>query len=123
MAAEAPLERSDTRARREYEDRIRELQADLDEAEANHDPYRAEKAREELEALAEQLASDFGLRGRPRRGGDPAERARSAVTWRIRAAIDKLRGVHPRLAEHLDYSLRTGRFCAYEPAEPVRWEV
>lgn len=123
MAPDAPLDSSDARARREFEARIRELQADLDEAEANHDPYRAERAREELETLAERLASDFGLQGRPRRGGDQAERARSAVTWRIRAAIDKLREVHPRLAGHLDASVRTGRFCAYEPAEPLRWEV
>ena len=37
--------------------------------------------------LADQLAGALGLGGRPRIAGDPADRARKAVTMRIRAAI------------------------------------
>jgi hypothetical protein len=62
-----------------------------------------------------------GLRGRPRRLGSPAERARSAVTWRIRSAIRKIAAAHPRLGRHLDNAVRTGHFCAYQPEQLVGW--
>lgn len=53
---------------------------------------------------------------------DEAE-ARTAVTWRIRSAIRKLAGDLPRLGAHLERSVRTGTWCRYDPATPVRWEV
>jgi tetratricopeptide (TPR) repeat protein len=42
-------------------------------------------------------------------------RARVNVQRRIRDAIRRIEGHHPRLAEHLDRSVRTGTYCAYEP--------
>jgi 50S ribosomal subunit-associated GTPase HflX len=56
----APCER----ARRTYEQRVAELEDQLDEAERLRDHGRASRAREELEAVAEQLASAVGLGGR-----------------------------------------------------------
>lgn len=58
-----------------------------------------------------------------RRAGGSAERARSAVTRRIREAIRRVTDVHPTLGAHLRRAVRTGRWCAYEPDEPVRWTV
>ena len=43
------------------------------------------------------------------------ERARSAVTWRIRNAIKKIGQAHPRLGRHLENAVRTGTFCVYQP--------
>jgi predicted ATPase len=113
----------DAAARRAYEDRIRELQADLDEAEAAHDTGRAERAQAEMDVLVDQLTEALGLGGRSRTGAGAAERARSTVTQRIRSTLKRLDAVHPRLARHLDASLHTGTYCSYAPEDPVDWEL
>jgi hypothetical protein len=121
-AASAPPDKVvDERARREIEARVRELRVEIDEASARHDAGRAERAREELEGILEVLSGAFGLRGRARGLGSDAERARSAVTWRVRSAIRKISAVHPRLGRHLENAVRTGVFCAYVPETPIRW--
>ncbi len=68
-----------------------------------------------------QLAGAYGLGGRPRRTGDDTERARQAVSWRIRDALARIEAVHSELGQHLRRSVRTGTFCVYAPAEPVDW--
>jgi predicted ATPase/tetratricopeptide (TPR) repeat protein len=113
----------DPGARRAYEQRIRELQADLDEADAAHDRARAERATAEMDALVDQLTAALGLGGQARRRGGAAERARSAVTQRIRSTMRRIEAVHPRLGRHLRASVRTGVYCAYAPEEPVRWTL
>jgi hypothetical protein len=105
----------DAQARRRYEARIVELQAELSEAEDAHDRGRAEAAGLELDLLVDQLAAARGLAGRARRGGGTAERARTAVTWRIRAAIRRVDAVHPDLGRHLRATVRTGLWCRYDP--------
>ncbi len=111
---------SDATARRQYEHRIRELQHEIDTA---GDDARAARHREELDALVDHLTAAYGMGGRDRPQGRPAEKARTAVTWRIRAAIKRIAADLPALGDHLDRSVRTGRFCVYDPAEPVDWEV
>jgi len=54
---------------------------------------------------------------------DPAERARTAVAWRVRSALGKLEAEHLVLARHLRNAVRMGTWCAYEPEAPVRWEL
>jgi predicted ATPase len=115
--------RLDAEAKRQYEARVQELRETLEEAEAHHDPARAERARAELDAIADQLAGAFGLGGRARRQGDASERARSSVTRRLRAAIRRLEELHPALGRHLRSAVRTGLYCTYEPERPVRWRV
>jgi TolB-like protein/tetratricopeptide (TPR) repeat protein len=111
----------DERARREIQARVRELQHEIDDAEAANDRARAERAREELDQIVELLSGALGLGGRSRALGSPAERARSAVTWRIRSAVKKIAKAHPPLGRHLDNAIRTGTFCVYQPERPVTW--
>jgi tetratricopeptide (TPR) repeat protein len=111
----------DERARRELKARVRELQQEIDEADAGHDIGRAERAREELDQLVEHLSGSLGLGGRARALGSAAERARSTVTWRIRNSIKKITFAHARLGRHLENSVRTGTFCVYEPETPTTW--
>ena len=113
----------DAAARRAYEDRVRDLQSDIDDAEEHHDIVRAERAREELDVVVDQLTAALGLGGRERTAGATAERARSAVTQRIRGSIRKLEAMHPALGRHLRASVRTGQFCSYQPERPTTWEV
>jgi len=109
-------------ARRAYEQRVRELQQDIDDADADHDTGRAERARVELDALVDQLTAALGLGGRARSTSSSAERARSAVTQRVRTALRRIDEAQPRLGRHLRASIRTGTFCSYQPEEPVHWE-
>jgi predicted ATPase len=113
----------DERARREYQARIVELQRDIDEAHDHNDTARAERAEHELDALVTQLSEAFGLSGRSRTTGSSAERARSAVTYRIRSAIRKAADVHPELGRHLKNAVRTGTWCCYQPETDVTWTV
>ena len=59
----------------ELKARVRELQQEIDEADAAHDVGRAERAREELDQLVEHLSGALGLGGAARHLGSAAERA------------------------------------------------
>jgi predicted ATPase len=111
----------DEQGRAAYRRRMRELEEEAARAEAAGDDARAEAAREELDTLTDTVAAAFGLGGRPRKSGHPAERARSAVTWRIRSALSKIEEAHPALGRHLRNSVRTGTFCSYRPERGVEW--
>jgi hypothetical protein len=60
-------------------------------------------------------------RGAAREAGNTVERARSAITWRIRSAISKLEKVSPGMGKHLSNSIKTGTFCAYSPEQTIAW--
>lgn len=113
----------DTQARRSYEARIVQLQEDLVEAEDANDRGRSEQARLELDLLVDQLAAATGLGGRPKRMGTTTERARSAVSWRIRAAVKRIGAAHPALGAHLRQTVHTGAWCGYQPDEAVNWQL
>lgn len=105
----------DAKAREAYQRRIGDLRAEIDEAERFADVYRADRARRELDMLIQQLSNAVGLGGRARRVGSMAERARIVVQRRVREAIKKIGEQEPELGKHLDWAIRTGTFCAYEP--------
>jgi hypothetical protein len=42
---------------------------------------------------------------------------------RIGTALKTLDDVHPVLGRHLRRAVLTGRFCSYQPEEPVHWAV
>ena len=105
----------DSRARDEYRERLAALEQELEEATARSDAGRIENLSEEIEFVKDELSAAYGLGGRARRGGDVAERIRKAVTNRIRGAIAEIERHDPELAKHLTATIRTGKFCAYEP--------
>jgi hypothetical protein len=113
----------DETARKAYQARIIDLQHEIDEARRDNDSARAERSELELDALVEQLSEAFGLGGRSRTTGSSSERARTAVTYRVRAAIRKLEQVHPDLGRHLSNSVRTGTWCSYRPENETTWTI
>jgi tetratricopeptide (TPR) repeat protein len=124
LAAAAPGDLGevlDEQARRSYRARLDALGEEAADADARGDLAAAERARSEREAIVAGLAAAYGLGGRARRTGDLAERARTAVTWRIRDAIRRAEAVHPELGRHLRASVRTGTFCSYAPEEDPHW--
>ena len=105
----------DSQAKAQYKRRINDLRKDTEEAERFNDCYRATRARSEMDAIAEQLAAAVGLGGRDRRSSSDAERARSAVTKRIKEGIHRIGKVIPPLGRHLVARIKTGYFCSYNP--------
>jgi predicted ATPase len=114
----------DATAKAAYRTRIRELRADLEEAESFNDQARAADVRAELDFLVAELARAVGLGDRDRRAASHAERARLNVTRAIRAAMANLARENPALGRHLAATIRTGRYCSYnpDPRAPITWE-
>lgn len=113
----------DHQARTAYQARLRELEEDIGAAVSDADLGRVSTLTAERDFLLAELAGALGLSGRDRVMGDPAERARKAVTMRIATAQKAIAETHPELARHLHLSVSTGRFCCYRPERPVAWRT
>jgi tetratricopeptide (TPR) repeat protein len=114
----------DAPARTAYKHRIAELREELEEAEEFNDVGRAERLREEMEFLAQELASAVGLGGRNRKAASAVERARVNVTRAIKGAIKKIAEQNVSFELYLSTTIKTGTFCSYtpDPRIPVSWE-
>jgi hypothetical protein len=106
-----------------YRRRLTQLDAEIDRATAVGDDRRAAEYDRERAALLAELRAAVGLGGRGRRLGDEAERARKAVTGRIRDTLRRLDRRHPELAAHLNATVSTGATCAYRPEREVTWRL
>ncbi|MFI7403207.1 ATP-binding protein [Streptomyces sp. NPDC049541] len=113
----------DATARTAYRRRLRELEEEAREADEAGDAGRSERIAVERDALVGQLAAAYGIGGRVRRTGSDAERARTTVTARIRAAVRRIAAAHPELGRHLESSLHTGTLCVYQPEHPPEWRL
>lgn len=113
----------DEQAKAAYRDRILELQTLLTEATTFYQPEEIARLQEEYDQLLDHLAKSTGLNGRTRKISGSLEKARTAVTWRIRSAIKKIGDVHPVLGKHLKASIKTGLFCEYSPEHELDWIV
>lgn len=120
LGADAVL---DDRAKAEYRTRLAALDDDIARALDRHDDGTAQRLDAERDALLAELKSATGIGGRSRRLGDDAERARKAVTGRIRDVLRRLADRAPTLAGHLDAAVMTGTSCRYDPTDPVDWET
>ena len=114
----------DARAKAEYERRINDLRQDLMQAERFNDPQRKTEIQNELQAIADHLASAVGLGGRDRKASSDAERARSAVTKCVKRAVREIGKAIPSLGYQLAVRIKTGYFCSYhpDPERPVDWK-
>jgi hypothetical protein len=115
----------DGQAKAECKCRINELRQDLSDAELFNDAQRKTEAQNEIQAIADYLASAVGLGGRNRRASSDAERARCAVTKCIRKAMQKIGEAMPSLGYHLAARIKTGYFCSYNPhpERPINWKL
>ncbi|WP_328463323.1 hypothetical protein OHA21_37640 [Actinoplanes sp. NBC_00393] len=106
----------DRRALQAYRQRLADLEDELDSAQTLHDEARRQRATDEREQLLAELrrATRPGGTARPL-GPSATERARKAVTARVRDAIRHIAEVHPDLGDYLDRTVRTGVTCRYDP--------
>jgi hypothetical protein len=105
-----------------YRQWIRDLDAAIDDAEANGDKGKARRLRHERAAVADELTRALGLGGRSRRFSSPAERARVAVRKAITRAMDAIGDQDPVLGAELRRAVNTGVSCSYRPTGR-RWRV
>ena len=115
----------DKAATASYQQRLGELGAELDVADAAGDEQRAARAEAERAWLLAELRRASGLGGRMRRTTSDSERARVNVTRTLRAALDRISVAAPQAGAHLKASIRTGLECRYDPAPggPAGWRV
>jgi eukaryotic-like serine/threonine-protein kinase len=113
----------DAQAKAQYGRRLEDLRESLAEAERFNDQERAARARAEIELLSHELASAVGLGGRDRKAASAVERARLNVTLAIKAALRRIAENSPSFGQHLQTTLRTGKFCSYtpDPRVPISW--
>ena len=109
----------DARARSAYRERFLQLRDELSEAEARHDLGTIDHLRREADFLTTELLEST----RGRRAADHGERARLVVTKAVKSALCRLAVVHPRVAAHLQATVRRGYFCVYtpDPRTPITW--
>jgi hypothetical protein len=55
--------------------------------------------------------------------GSAAALSRSAVGWRVRAAVRHAAELQPELGRHWKNAVRTGTWCSYRPEAAIRWDV
>ncbi|MDL4814038.1 hypothetical protein [Actinomadura opuntiae] len=103
----------DEAAKRQYRQRLADLQDQADRSEMAGDPDRAADLQRERDWLIAELASATGLGGRARRFADNDERARIAVGKAIRRALDRITDADPLIGAELRSHVRTGLRCCY----------
>ncbi|MEU6407228.1 AAA family ATPase [Microbispora sp. NPDC046933] len=113
----------DEEAKARYRRRLALLDEEIDRAAERGDDGRAAEFDRERAALLAELRSASGLGGRDRRLGDETERARKAVTARIRDVLRKLDRLHPEMAAHLRAAVSTGATCRYQPEREIAWRL
>jgi hypothetical protein len=107
-----------------YRRRLTDLDDDAEQAEHDHDIARVERTAVEREALLAELRRVTTATGEQRQfANHPAERARKAVSARIRAAITSIDEVLPELADHLNRTIVTGTQCRYSGDAEISWHV
>ncbi|WP_255632338.1 AAA family ATPase [Amycolatopsis sp. TNS106] len=113
----------DEQSKTRFRERLRLLDDELERATELENDVLAASLDREREALLDQLRRATGLHGRTRRLGDEAERARKAVTGRIRDSLRRLGERHPAAAEFLRASVHTGANCGYRPGREIAWKL
>lgn len=105
----------DARAKAELRQRVEDLRERAEEAERMGDTGRSERARAELNALADALSGAVGLGGRDRKQASNVERARINVQRRIKDAISRIAELDPDLGRYLSSTVKTGTYCSFTP--------
>jgi hypothetical protein len=103
----------DARARRQYKDRLVELDEEIAEAERHADRGRLEKLAQERATLRTEVERAFGIGGRARNAGSASERARVNVQRRLKDAIARIAEHDKDLGGFLDRAVRTGTYCRF----------
>ncbi len=108
----------DSKAIRDYKNKIKELSDRRDEIQTTiTDPAQSmeetQTIQREIKSIEGRLKKDTGLRWESRQFTSPGERARSSVSHAIRTAIKNISEHAPRFGEFLNRTIQTGYDCRY----------
>ncbi|RAG82189.1 hypothetical protein DN069_29025 [Streptacidiphilus pinicola] len=108
-----------------YRERLREIDAELDDAEPWTGQAQLDRLRDEREALLAEVRVATGLGGRRRHFGSTHEKARVAVRKAIASVLDRIQQHDDALARLLRDTVHTGTSCRYDPdpTRPVIWQL
>jgi hypothetical protein len=113
----------DQQARESYRQRLQSLRSELVEAEQLNDMGRMSTLRAEEHFLTQELTTAYGIGHHARAKSEAVEKARKAVAYRIRSALEKIKKANPTLWRHLFITIKTGVFCSYNPERPTTWQL
>jgi hypothetical protein len=116
--------KTDGKAKTQYERRIKELREIMSEAENNNDEGTRENASAEYEWIIDQLQKDFDRKGNPRNFKDDSKKIKDRIEKAIRRAISEIKKYEPELAKHFDRALRpiNSFHQCYNPDEQIDWK-
>ncbi len=111
----------DSRALRELQARLQQVEEELDEAQRANDLGQQVVLHREQE----WLRSEIGRAWRQHKKNPSTERCRHAVSKAIRRALQKLSVVAPQATSHLRTTIHCGYVCAYlpDPTNAPEWVV
>lgn len=113
----------DQQARESYRQRLQNLRLELAEAEQGNDLGRIAALHAEEHFLTQELSAAYGVGHHARTSSGEIEKARKAVAYRIRAALEKIKKANPTLWRHLFITVKTGVFCSYNSEKPITWQL
>ena len=105
----------DVQAKREYRQKLIELNEELAELRKQGNYRRGEQIEAEIDFLRSEITRAQGINRRDRKTGSASERARISVTRAIKLALDKISEHDRELGALLLRTIRTGAFCSYAP--------
>lgn len=120
-SGESGQELLDDQARREYQQRIKDLKRDAEIAKELGDTQRMEQIRAEYEFLDDQITGATAIRGRPRRFAASGDKLRVSVRKSTAKAIEVISQRMPDIGEHLKASISFGFKCCYRPVQQREW--
>jgi hypothetical protein len=111
----------DSRALRELQVRLQQVEEELDEAQRANDLGQQVVLHREQEWLRSEISRAW----RQHKKNPSTERCRHAVSKAIRRALQKLSVVAPQAASHLRTTIHCGYVCAYlpDPTNAPEWVV
>jgi len=116
----APSEVTDKKAIADTQERLVELQRELEEARKLNHVSRQEKLLREQEGLTTYLASAVGLFDKIRSSTDGVARVRRSIARNIGTVYDKLSG-YPAIERHFRRTISTNTCMSYVPDTPMNW--
>lgn len=115
----------DVDGKKKVQERLRELDEELEEANNDNNPIEADRIRVEKKQYHEYLLKAIGVLGKGRDMNNRFDKLRSKINNSIRRACKKLRTANPPLkllAEHFDVSISAqSRAFIYQPTPSPPW--
>jgi pimeloyl-ACP methyl ester carboxylesterase len=123
LLGQSEAEVLDQTAVAQYKQRILDIESEKSTAAECEDEALYQQLETEQDAILVVLKQGLGLGKNKRQFAGDTEKARKAVSARIRTTLKQIAEVHPQLARHLQASLKTGVFCSYSTEQSIDWLI